>query len=147
MKSRAFHLCSFSLTIRTRRYAHTRVRNHASRTVFEWRCFEPELHVLGHLLEEADSDAFDLDWYSLDRKNLNGAGIRKRSDRCTASSDGSTLEISTLGGSGRFIQRFDGTGRRLIRRSPLQGGGELILESIDPRDLIDLYTRKDLPVR
>jgi hypothetical protein len=108
---------------------------------------QPELHVLGHLLEETDSDAFDLDWYSLDRKNLNGAGIRKRSDRCTASSDGSTLEISTLGGSGRFIQRFDGTGRRLIRRSPLQGGGELILESIDPRDLIDLYTRKDLPVR
>ena len=107
---------------------------------------QAELYVLGHLLAASGTGDFDLDWYALDRQSLNGAGIRKRSDRCTVAADGS-FELTSIGGSGAFTQGFSETGARLMRRSPLDDGGELILESTDPETLIELYTRKQLPVR
>ena len=108
---------------------------------------QAELYVLGHLIRGAELDAFEADWYTMDREANGGAAIRKRSDSFQKDEATGRFTMQSLGGSGRFEQEFTSNGSRLRRSTPMNEDTTLILEQIDPKDLVELYKQKNLPIR
>jgi hypothetical protein len=108
---------------------------------------QAEIYVLGRLLKASGIKSFEADWYTLDQRVNSGFGIRKRSDRTASEADEGTYKLETIGTRGRSTQSFDASGARIRLEKPLTDGKTLIFELIDPKDLIDIYTKKNLPVR
>jgi hypothetical protein len=109
-----------------------------------------EPYIFGRLLSKAQAGGFSADWYTLDRSNRRGNGIRKRKDVCTPNQETGGWILETNAPMGSFTQEFDSTGRRIRRHEVFNRGGdefELILEQIEPARLLEIYAEKSLPTR
>lgn len=109
-----------------------------------------EPYVIGRLIKASGTEAFNADWYALDRSEARGSGIRKRKDLCRPDPETGGWVLTTRGPAGSFVQEFDARGRRIVRREALERNGEefeLILERIDPTRLLEIYAEKGLPTR
>ena len=109
-----------------------------------------EPYIMGRLIEKAGIEGFSADWYTLDRSNNRGNGIRKRKDVCTPNPDTGGWTLETTAPMGNFTQEFDARGRRIRREESFNRGGDeftLILEQIEPTRLLEIYAGKSLPTR
>ena len=107
---------------------------------------QAELYILGHLIRAAGLESFEADWYTMDREAQSGVAIRKRSDSFSKDDSTGNFRLDSLGGSGRFSRGIRHKRVPTAKKYPTRRRQDLILAD-RPRELVDLYQQKNLPIR